>query len=182
MGQVFVITGPSGVGKGTLIRTLLGRVPALELAVSATTRAPRPGERDGVDYRFVPKREFLGLRDRGELLESAQVYGNFYGTPRPPIEEALVSGRDVICEVDVQGAMSIKAAVPEAILVFIEPPSLDELYERLRGRGTEDPDSLTRRVRASYDESKSKQRYDHLVVNDDVGGAVQHRLRILDEA
>ena len=120
------------------------------------------------------------MRERGEFLESAEVYGNFYGTPREPVEEALAGGRDVICELDIQGAAAVKRAKPEAILVFIEPPSLDELFKRLRGRGTEDPEALRTRVKAAYEEVKAKGLYDHLVVNEDVSAASDELLRILE--
>ncbi len=145
-----------------------------------TTRPMRPGERDGVHYDFVTEPRFVGMRDRGDFLESAEVYGNYYGTPRAPVEAALRSGRDVICELDIQGAMSVKRSKPEAILVFIEPPSLDELFGRLRGRGTEDPDTLSKRQRAAYDEIKNKGLYDHIVVNDDLRDAVDALVRILE--
>ena len=179
-GRLFVISGPSGAGKGTVVREVLERKPEIALSVSVTTRPMRPGERDGVDYRFVSAPEFLGMRDRGELLESAEVYGNYYGTPRTPIEAALATGRDVICELDIQGAQSVKRAKPEAVLVFIEPPSLDDLFLRLRGRGTEDPEALGARLRAAYDEVKKKASYDHIIVNDEVSRAADHLVRILE--
>lgn len=148
--------------------------------MSATTRPARPGERHGIDYRFVPYTEFERMRDAGNLLEWAEVYGNLYGTPRAPVEAALDEGRDVICELDVQGAISVKKAVPSSILVFIEPPSLDDLLLRLRGRGTENPQTMSRRHRAAYDEVKNKGVYDHIIVNDDVDRAVDELLRILE--
>ena len=162
------------------MRGLLQRKPELILSTSVTTRPARRGERHGVDYEFISEREFLGLRDRGELLESAEVYGNYYGTRRAPVEAAVAAGHDVVCELDIQGAQAIKRAMPEAVLVFIEPPSLDELFLRLRGRGTEDPDTMTRRMRAAYDEVKNKGLYDHIVLNDDVGRAVDELTRILE--
>ncbi len=138
------------------------------------------GERNGVDYHFISMAEFLALRDRGAFLESARVYGNYYGTLRAQVEEALAAGRDVIVEVDIQGAESIKRAMPEATLIFVEPPSLDDLAARLRGRGTEDPHALGRRIKAAYDEVKVKCTYDHVIVNDDLDRAVESFVRILN--
>jgi len=178
---LFVVSGPSGAGKGTVVRETLRRDPDLVLSVSATTRPIRPGERQGVDYHFISVPEFIGMRDRGEFLESAEVYDNLYGTPRTPIEAALAAGRSVIAELDIQGAQAVKRAKPDAVLVFIEPPSLDDLFGRLRGRGTEDAESLARRLRAAYDEMKLKGVYDHIVVNDEVGRAVDRLVRIIDE-
>lgn len=175
------MSGPSGAGKGTVVREVLKQRPDILLSASATTRPARPAERQGADYRFMSLQDFLGMRDRGEFLESAEVYGNHYGTPREPIERALAAGRDVIAELDIQGAQSIKRAKPEAVLVFIEPPSLDELGPRLRGRGTEDPESMAKRLRAAYDEMKSKRIYDHIVVNKDVDEAARELLRILED-
>ena len=150
--------------------------------MSATTRPARPGERNGVDYSFIPTAEFVAMRDRGEFLESAEVYGNLYGTPRIPVDNALAEGKDVICELDIQGALAIKRARPDAILVFIEPPSLDDLFLRLRGRGTEDRDTRSTRLRAAYDEVKNKSRYDHVVVNEDPETAAGELLRILEQS
>ncbi|MBA3349544.1 MAG: guanylate kinase [Actinobacteria bacterium] len=178
--HLFVVSGPSGAGKGTVVRGVLERRPDIRLSVSATTRPARPGERHGIDYRFVPLPEFVAMRERGDLLESAEVYGNHYGTPRQPVDGALAEGRDVICELDVQGAVSVKRARPEAVLVFVEPPSLDDLFLRLRGRGTEDPPSLSKRMKAAYEEVKNKGLYDHIVVNDAIDKAVERLLLILD--
>jgi guanylate kinase len=162
-----------------VIRSLLAKKPDVVLSVSDTTRPARPGEHQGAWYNFISREGFLGKRDRGEYLESAEVYGHLYGTPREPVEHHLANGRDVLLEIDIQGATMIKRAMPEAVLVFIEPPSLDELSARLRGRGTEDPESLLKRMRASYDELKAKGTYDHIVVNDDVERASDELASIL---
>jgi guanylate kinase len=180
-GRLFVISGPSGAGKGTVIREVLSRRPDVYLSVSMTTRPARSGERNGVDYAFVPTADFLAKRDRGEFLEWAQVYGHYYGTPRKPLEAALAAGRNVILELDIQGAQAVKRARPDAVLVFIEPPSMDDLILRLRGRGTDDPDSLNKRLVAAYEEVKQKGIYDHIVVNDEVGRAADALIRILEE-
>jgi guanylate kinase len=178
-GRLFVVSGPSGAGKGTVVREVLRRRPDIMLSVSATTRPARSGERNGIEYLFIPEERFAAMREGNEFLEWAEVYGNLYGTPRSPIEAALVSGRDVIAELDIQGAMAIKRAMPDATLVFIEPPSLDELAPRLRGRGTEDPMTMNRRLQAAYEETKKKGAYDHVIVNDDLGDAVEALLRLL---
>jgi guanylate kinase len=148
--------------------------------MSATTRPLRPGERDGVHYRFLTEPEFIAMRDRGEFLESAEVYGNYYGTPRAPVDAALAAGRDVILELDIQGALSVKRAAPDAVLIFIEPPSFDDLKDRLRGRGTEDPETLFKRLESAYDEVRRKGVYDHIVINDDVDRAVGELTRIIE--
>jgi guanylate kinase len=178
---LIVVSGPSGAGKGTVVRRLLDLRPDIFLSVSATTRPARSGERNGIDYLFVSAPEFRAKRDRGEFLEWAEVYGNLYGTPRGPIESALSKGRSALAELDIQGAQAVKRAKPEAVLVFIEPPSLEDLVLRLRGRGTEDAESLSRRVKASYEEVKAKGVYDHIVVNRVVETAAAELLRILEE-
>jgi guanylate kinase len=178
---LFVVSGPSGAGKGTLVRGVLDSRPDILVSVSATTRPARRGEVNGVHYLFITETEFIGMRDRGEFLESAEVYGNLYGTPRPPVDQAIAQGRSIIAELDIQGAQAVKRAKPDAILIFIEPPSLDELYLRLRGRGTEDADTMSRRLKAAYEEVKIKGIYDHIVVNDSIEKATAELLRILEE-
>jgi guanylate kinase len=180
-GRLFVVSGPSGAGKGTVIREVLRRRPDVALSVSATTRPARVGERHGIDYTFVSRGEFLTMRDQGEFLESAEVYGHLYGTPRSQVDRALAAGHDMIVEVDIQGAMAIKRAMPEAVLVFVEPPSIDDLMVRLRGRATEDVESMRRRIEAAYEEIKVKRIYDRIVVNDEIGKAADALVRILDE-
>jgi guanylate kinase len=179
-GRLFVLSGPSGAGKGTIIREALTRRPDVVYSISATTRPARPGERDGVHYHFVSEDEFRSRLGRDGFLESATVYGHLYGTPRPPVDEALRAGRDVLLELDVQGAARVKEARPEAILIFVEPPSLEDLIARLEGRGTEDPAAKARRIETAYEEIKSKGNYDHVIVNDDLETAVEALVRILD--
>ncbi len=181
-GKLFVVSGPSGAGKGTVVGAVLERRPDIFLSISSTTRPMRRGERNGVNYQFLPEREFISGRDRGDFLESAEVYGHLYGTPRAPVEKALNAGRDVICELDIQGALAVKRSQPDAILIFIEPSSLDELSSRLRGRGTEDPDTMRTRVKAAYEEIKSSGLYDHIVINDRLEDAVAEVLRILESS
>lgn len=163
-----------------MVQAALKEQPDILLSVSATTRSRREGEESGVHYHFVPLDEFLAMRERGDLLEHAEVYGQHKGTPRRPVEQALAAGRDVLLEIDVQGARSVKRALPEAILVFVEPPSKEELVRRLESRGTEDPDDVRRRVSAFHEEMGAKGAYDHVVVNDRLEDAVAALLRILE--
>jgi guanylate kinase len=167
-----VIAGPSGVGKGTVVSKLLERDPSLWLSVSATTRAPRPGEVDGVQYRFVSRDEFEALRSTGGLLESFEVFGNSYGTPRVPVEEHLAAGQDVVLEIDVQGALAVREEFPDALLVFVSPPSREEQHRRLVERGEDDPEEIERRLAAAATEEAQASRFDTVVVNDDIGTAV----------
>lgn len=166
--QLVIISGPSGVGKDTIIAALAARPrdPDYHYVVTCTTRAPRPGEIPGVSYQFVTRTEFHALRDSGELLESAQVHGNWYGTPRRDLAQALADGYDVILKIDVQGARVVKERVPDALLVFIVPPSLEALFQRLRSRATENADELELRQRNAAIELARQGDYDHVVVNE----------------
>jgi guanylate kinase len=161
-----VITGPSGVGKGTLIRGLLERVPELELSVSATTRAPRPGEQDGVAYHFLTPEEFDRRVDAGDFVEHATYSGNRYGTLRSELERRLRSGAGVVLEIEVQGARQVRAAMPDAVAVFIAPPSRDALRARLVGRGTDSAEQVDERLRTAERELESQPEFRHVVVND----------------
>jgi len=163
---VFVITGPSGVGKGTLIRALMQREPRLALSVSATTRAPRPGESDGVDYHFLTREDFDARVDAGEFVEHADYAGRSYGTLRSELEERLADGVPVLLEIEVQGARQVRAAMPEAVQVFIAPPSLQALRTRLIGRGTDDAEEVDRRLAVAEGELEAQPEFSHVVVND----------------
>ncbi len=163
-----MIAGPSGVGKGTVVRRVLERVPGLHLSVSVTTRPPRPTERDGVDYHFVSDAEFDRMVEDGELLEWAEIFGHRSGTPAAPIRDLLAAGRDALLELDVQGARQIREAVPGAVLVLLAPPSARELERRLRSRGTEDDERLARRLAKAEWELEQRDWFDHVVVNDDL--------------
>jgi guanylate kinase len=168
------------VGKGTIVRRLLEREPDLWLSVSATTRPPRAGEIDGRDYRFLDRAEFERLRREGGFLESFDVYGDLKGTPRAPVEEHLAAGHDVLLEVDVQGALAVRAAFPEAVLVFVRAPSRDVQRERLEGRGQDDPAAVERRLAHAPPEEALADRFDAVIVNDDVARAVDEVAAILE--
>ena len=180
-GNLFVVSGPSGTGKGTLIARLLEEVPDAWLSVSATTRRPRPGEEEGVSYYFLTKEEFLSLAEEGGFLEWAEYYGNCYGTPRASVEREMAAGRQVILEIEVQGALQVREKMPEARLVFIEPPSLEELERRLRGRGTETDDVVDMRMRTALVELSQKMEYDYRLVNDDLDEATRQLVAYVNE-
>ncbi len=177
---VFVITGPSGVGKGTLIRSLLERHPEVELAVSATTRAPRIGERDGVDYHFLEPAEFERLVAAGDFVEHAEYAGHRYGTLRRELSARAAGGAPVVLEIDVQGARQVRATLPEAVQVFIAPPSFGELRARLVGRGTDHPEQVAERLELAGRELESEAEFTHVIVNDRLEAAVVELLAVLD--
>jgi guanylate kinase len=164
--KVFVITGPSGVGKGTLIRGLLSRVPELELSVSATTRSPRPGEENGVDYHFLTPEQFEAHVAAGDFVEHATYSGNRYGTLRAELERRLQTGAGVVLEIEVQGARQVRAAMPEAVAVFIAPPSREALRARLVGRGTDSAEQVDARLQTAERELEAQPEFRHVVVND----------------
>ena len=174
-----MIAGPSGVGKGTIIRRLLDREPGLWFSVSANTRARRPGEQDGVDYRFMTRGEFEALRDAGGFLEWFEVYGDLKGTPRGPVEQHLAAGDDVLLELDVQGALAVRGQYPDACLVFLKPPSPEEQRRRILERGDADEEDVQRRLAAAAAEEALADRFDAVVVNDDVDTAVSEVAGIL---
>ena len=174
------MTGPSGVGKGTLIRTLRERVPGLELSVSATTRRPRPGEQAGVDYHFLSEGEFDRRLDAGEFLEHAEYAGNRYGTLRSELDRARDAGaRALVLEIEVQGARQVREALPGAVQVFIAPPSEEALRTRLVGRGADDPEQIERRVAVASDEIAARDEFEHVIVNDRLDDAVQELVALV---
>jgi guanylate kinase len=180
--KVFVITGPSGVGKGTLIRSLAQQVPALEVSVSATTRPPRPGEVDGVDYHFLTDAEFDRRVAAGDFVEHARYSGHRYGTLRSELESRLAAGVPVVLEIEIQGARQVREAMPEAVQVFIAPPSLDALRARLVGRGTDSPRDMEARLRTAREEMQAQDEFPHVVVNDRLERAVGELVTIVRDA
>jgi guanylate kinase len=170
--RVFVITGPSGVGKGTLIRGLMERLPQLELSVSATTRKPRPGERDGSDYHFLSPEEFDRRVREGDFVEHADYAGRRYGTLRSELDRRVGAGVPVVLEIEVQGARQVREAMPEAVQVFIAPPSREALRTRLIGRGTDDSEEVERRLDVAEEELAAQSEFGHVVVNDRLDDAL----------
>lgn len=180
-GTLYVFTGPSGAGKGTVLGRLVKEDDRLFFSISATTRAPRPGEQDGVHYYFLEKSDFENKIAQGAFLEHAQYVGNYYGTLEAPVNEKLEEGFDVILEIEVQGAMQIKHKRPDAVLVFIAPPSFEELAARLRGRGTEDEAKVQKRLETAKGELAQQDKFDYVVVNDTVERAVNELHEILNK-
>ncbi len=172
-GRVFVVSGPTAVGKGTVVQRLKSRFPDLYVSVSATTREPREGEIDGIHYYFVSKQQFRDLVDSGGLLEWAVVHKtSFYGTPRKPVEDAVNAGKVVILEIDLQGARQVRLSMPEAKQLFLKPPSWEELVTRLEGRGTETLEEQRRRLETAKLELEAEKEFDYVVVNDQLDHTV----------
>ena len=171
-GLLIVISGPSGAGKGTICKALLEKRKDIEVSVSATTRDPRVGEVDGVNYHFLTKEQFVEKVEQDGFLEYAEVYGNYYGTPKSNVEEILESGRNVILEIDIQGALKVKEKASEGVFIFILPPSMEELKQRIIKRGSETPESLMTRFKSAYQEINYVSKYNYAVVNDNVEDAV----------
>ena len=178
-GTLYVFTGPSGAGKGTVLGRLVKADDRLFFSISATTRAPRPGEQDGVHYYFLEKSDFENKIAQGAFLEHAQYVGNYYGTLEAPVNEKLAAGKDVILEIEVQGAMQVHEKRPDAVMVFIAPPSFEELANRLRGRGTEDEAKVQKRLETAKGELAQQDKFDYVVVNDTVDRAVDEIKGIL---
>jgi len=178
-GRLFVISGPSGAGKGTVIARLQELCPELVFSVSVTTRAPRPGEVDGVAYHFVSPEKFLEMLENDEFIEHAKYVEEMYATPKKPIDEWVENGKDVLLDIEVQGARQVMDKVSDAVTIFIVPPDMTELERRLRGRRTESEEMLTARLQRACHELKEKVHYDHVIVNDDVSRAAQEILAII---
>lgn len=179
-GLLILISGPSGTGKGTVCDLLRQKHPEISYSISATTRQPRPGEQDGVNYYFYTKEKFQEMIDQGQLLEWADVYGNFYGTPKQKVLDRLEAGEDILLEIDTQGALNVMKVMPEGLFIFLLPPSLEELAARLKGRGTETEESLHRRLGAAVDEIKLATKYRYVVVNDKVEDAQETIAKIIE--
>jgi guanylate kinase len=181
-GNIFMVVAPSGAGKSTLVNALLAKDPAIQLSVSYTTRPPRPGEQDGREYHFVSVEEFKARRARGEFLESAEVHGNFYATSRVWIEQRMREGRDVLLEIDWQGARQIKAAFAHAVGIFILPPSIEALEERLHKRGQDSPQVIARRLLAAGAEIAHAPEFDYVIINENFDHALADLTAIVTAA
>ena len=180
--RLTVLSGPSGVGKGTVVAKVRELYPQIWVSVSCTTRAQRPGERDGVEYHFVTRDEFDRMVEAGELLEHAEFAGNRYGTPRVPVEEHLANGAPALLEIELQGARQVRERLPEAFLVFLAPPSWAELERRLAGRGTEAPEVVAARLARARVEMEAEAEFDAVVVNDEVGRAAAELVALIEAA
>jgi guanylate kinase len=171
-GNLFIVTAPSGAGKSSLVKALLESDPGIQLSISYTTRQPRPGEEHGVHYHFVSVDQFREMLNRGDFLESAEVYGNYYGTSQPWIEDRIRAGQDLLLEIDWQGAFQVRKLFPDALTLFILPPSLAELKRRLDGRGQDSAEVIARRLAAAREDISHAYSFDYLVVNDDFDTAL----------
>ena len=169
---MFIVSAPSGAGKTTLVSKLLAQDPAVTQSVSFTTRSPRTGEQEGIHYHFVTAAAFLDMRERGEFLEWAEVHGNFYGTSRLWMQQQMAAGRDVLLEIDWQGAQQVRKAFPDAVGIFILPPSIDELARRLRGRGSDSDDVIARRLAGALGEMRHVNEFDFVIINKDLDVAL----------
>ncbi len=181
-GHLYIVAAPSGAGKTTLVRLLLKNDSGIRLSISSTTRAPRPGEKDGREYHFVDVPSFLEKVNRGEFLEWAEVHGNYYGTSRSWIETEMSAGRDVLLEIDWQGAQQVRKSFPGAIGVFILPPSLKALQQRLSGRGTDSAETIARRVAAAREEMRHVDEFDYVIINDDLQQALGNLTSVVNAA
>lgn len=179
MANLFIITAPSGAGKTSLIRATLGEDKAIQLSISHTTRAPRPGEVNGQDYHFIPQAEFLEMREQAQFMESAEVYGNYYGTSQSAINELLARGLDVILEIDWQGAAQVRSLFPDAIGIFILPPSVDALLQRLRDRKQDAAEIIERRIQAARDDMSHVSEFKYVIINHLLSEAVHDLLAIV---
>ena len=179
-GNLIVVSGPAGVGKGTVLRSAFEKLDGMCYSVSCTTRKPRAGlDKDGITYYFLSKEEFQARIDNASFLEFAEVHGNYYGTPRDKVQENLDNGLDVILEIDVQGAFMVKQRMPESKLIFIAPPSIEELENRLRGRGTEDEATIELRLKNAIWELSQASKYDFVIVNDTINNATENFIEIV---
>ena len=172
-GNLFIISAPSGAGKTSLVQALLNINPQIGLSVSYTTRAPRAGEHDGRDYHFVSRDTFIAMAKQGEFLESAEVYGNFYGTSQKWISDQIAAGRDILLEIDWQGAAQVRSLFPECISIFILPPSREALAQRLKGRGKDDADVIARRLAAAREDVSHVAEFDYVIINDSLNEALR---------
>ncbi len=173
-GHLYIVAAPSGAGKTTLVRLLLEKDPDINVSISSTTRLPRTGEKDGREYHFVGVQNFLDMVSQGEFLEWAEVHGNYYGTSKRWIEKEMEAGRDVLLEIDWQGAQQVRKVFPKAIGIFILPPSLEELKSRLSGRGTDSAETIARRFAAARDEMRHVDEFDYVIINDDLQQALDN--------
>ena len=178
-GILVVVSGFSGAGKGTLMKELLKRYENYALSISATTRAPREGETDGKEYFFVTKEQFEKMRDERKLVEYAQYVNNYYGTPKEYVEQKMAEGKDVILEIEIQGALKVKKRFPDALLLFVTPPSAEELRRRLVGRGTETLEVINARLARAAEEASGMEAYDYLLINDDLDRCVEEMHQLI---